>query len=62
MLSASLNKTFLSLSLFHAGLDPAEPNFVIWGADKRLDKTDATFVDVIHSDGEPFVGIKGGNI
>ncbi|XP_041365322.1 inactive pancreatic lipase-related protein 1-like [Gigantopelta aegis] len=42
-----------------SGLDPAEPNFIVWGSDKRLDKSDATFVDVIHSDGEPFLGLKG---
>ncbi|XP_064615678.1 inactive pancreatic lipase-related protein 1-like [Liolophura sinensis] len=40
-------------------LDPAEPNFK--GKDKSiiLDPSDAHFVDVIHSDGTPFVGLQG---
>jgi len=32
------------------GLDPAEPYFEGYGIDARLDPTDATFVDVIHTD------------
>ena len=34
------------------GLDPAGPNFEYNDPACRLDPTDATFVDVIHSDGE----------
>jgi len=37
------------------GLDPAGPNFQTENIEKRLSKTDATFVDVIHTDGS---GIK----
>nr|XP_057912666.1 inactive pancreatic lipase-related protein 1-like [Doryrhamphus excisus]XP_057912667.1 inactive pancreatic lipase-related protein 1-like [Doryrhamphus excisus] len=36
------------------GLDPAEPYFSDTIAAVRLDTTDATFVDVIHTDGLPF--------
>ena len=31
------------------GLDPAEPFFDIAGPDERIDKTDAKFVDIIHT-------------
>lgn len=37
-----------------AGLDPTEPYFRDTDAAVRLDTTDATFVDVIHTDGHPF--------
>lgn len=36
------------------GLDPAEPYFQGYGPGVRLDPTDATFVDVIHSDASDF--------
>ncbi|XP_044070772.1 inactive pancreatic lipase-related protein 1-like [Siniperca chuatsi] len=36
------------------GLDPAEPYFQDTNASVSLDTSDATFVDVIHSDGLPF--------
>ncbi|XP_061819855.1 inactive pancreatic lipase-related protein 1-like [Nerophis lumbriciformis] len=36
------------------GLDPIEPYFSDTNATVRLDTTDATFVDVIHTDGFPF--------
>lgn len=36
------------------GLDPAEPYFQGMPASVRLDPTDATFVDVIHTDGRSF--------
>ncbi|XP_057704714.1 inactive pancreatic lipase-related protein 1-like [Corythoichthys intestinalis] len=36
------------------GLDPVEPYFHDTNAAVRLDTTDATFVDVIHTDGNPF--------
>ncbi|XP_051937153.1 inactive pancreatic lipase-related protein 1-like [Hippocampus zosterae] len=36
------------------GLDPTEPYFHDTDAAVRLDATDATFVDVIHTDGHPF--------
>lgn len=32
------------------GLDPAKPAFEDWDAIVRLDVTDATYVDVIHTD------------
>ncbi|KAL3868055.1 hypothetical protein ACJMK2_040893, partial [Sinanodonta woodiana] len=37
------------------GLDPAEPNFQYKDKMVRLDPTDATFVDVIHTDGKSIV-------
>ena len=40
------------------GLDPAGPLFDGYSPQKRLDKTDADYVDVIHSNGDKF--IKGG--
>ncbi|XP_008320702.1 inactive pancreatic lipase-related protein 1-like [Cynoglossus semilaevis] len=36
------------------GLDPTEPYFLDTDASVRLDTSDATFVDVIHTDGLPF--------
>lgn len=42
-----------------SGMDPAEPYFVDMDNSKRLDKTDAQFVDVIHTDGEKFNGLQG---
>uniref|UniRef100_A0A3B5AIZ5 Triacylglycerol lipase n=1 Tax=Stegastes partitus TaxID=144197 RepID=A0A3B5AIZ5_9TELE len=36
------------------GLDPAEPYFEHTDSSVRLDTSDATFVDVIHTDGHPF--------
>lgn len=46
-----VNQTF-NTSLI--GLDPVEPYFQGCDATVRLDTTDATFVDVIHTDGLPF--------
>lgn len=37
------------------GLDPAKPEFEGSRAKDRLDKTDATFVDVIHTNTAPFL-------
>ena len=37
------------------GLDPARPQFEGSHADARLDKTDANFVDVIHTNSAPFL-------
>lgn len=42
------------LCLVPSGLDPSEPYFQGAGAAVSLDTTDATFVDVIHTDGLPF--------
>ncbi|XP_048247364.1 pancreatic triacylglycerol lipase-like [Haliotis rufescens] len=42
-----------------SGLDPAEPYFINFPDSNRLDKSDASFVDVIHTDGEKFSGIAG---
>lgn len=33
-----------------SGLDPALPLFITFNKDRRLDKTDAKFVDVLHTD------------
>ncbi|RDD46186.1 Inactive pancreatic lipase-related protein 1 [Trichoplax sp. H2] len=38
-----------------SGLDPADPNFQGQSTAARLDKTDADFVDVIHSDADTFL-------
>lgn len=32
------------------GLDPAKPMFITVGSDRKLDPTDAQFVDIIHTD------------
>ncbi|XP_033761210.1 inactive pancreatic lipase-related protein 1-like [Pecten maximus] len=42
-----------------SGLDPAEPDFRGQPADQRLDASDATFVDIIHTDGSAFIGVSG---
>ncbi|KAK7090921.1 pancreatic lipase-related protein 2-like [Littorina saxatilis] len=42
-----------------SGLDPAEPFFKDMANTMRLNKDDAKFVDIIHSDGEPFNGVQG---
>ena len=46
------------LAFFHThvlpGLDPAEPNYKDEATVIRLDKDDAEFVDVIHTNGAPF--------
>ena len=47
-----------TIDYFHLGLDPAGPYFEFKHPDARLDKTDADFVDVIHSDTKTLI-IKG---
>nr|KAG5708265.1 hypothetical protein BaRGS_021199 [Batillaria attramentaria] len=47
------------LILHCTGLDPAEPYFVHLDNDMRLDKSDAVFVDIMHTDGEAFAVTKG---
>ncbi|XP_046555102.1 pancreatic triacylglycerol lipase-like [Haliotis rubra] len=42
-----------------SGLDPAEPYFIDFTDSNRLDKSDAGFVDVIHTDAEKFSGVAG---
>lgn len=42
-----------------SGLDPAQPGFHNFPKDVRLDKTDAHFVDVIHTDAIPYGTIGG---
>ncbi|XP_060072744.1 pancreatic lipase-related protein 2-like [Ylistrum balloti] len=42
-----------------SGLDPAEPDFRDKSADRRLDQTDATLVDIIHTDGSKFKLLSG---
>ncbi|XP_021356285.1 inactive pancreatic lipase-related protein 1-like [Mizuhopecten yessoensis] len=42
-----------------SALDPAEPDFRGQPTDQRLDQSDATFVDVIHTDGSVFIGVSG---
>ncbi|WAR23442.1 LIPR2-like protein [Mya arenaria] len=41
------------------GLDPADPDFETKPILVRLDKNDAAFVDVIHTNGAPFTGLGG---
>lgn len=49
----------IPVSLFRAGLDPAEPDFQGKPTDRRLDSSDANFVDVIHTDASAFVAVSG---
>lgn len=49
-----LDSKMIQLTLLSLGLDPSEPYFQGTSAAVRLDITDATFVDVIHTDGLPF--------
>jgi Lipase. len=44
--------------ILFSGLDPADPYFSGTESIVRLDPTDATFVDIVHTDAAPFV--KGG--
>lgn len=41
-------------SFAYSGLDPTEPYFQDTNASVHLDTSDATFVDIIHTDGHPF--------
>ena len=43
-----------------AGLDPAGPFFESFDVKVRLDKTDAKFVDVIHSNGDDILSVAFG--
>ncbi|KAH9492576.1 Pancreatic lipase- protein 2 [Bulinus truncatus] len=43
-----------------SGLDPAEPSFKQFTTTVKLDKDDALFVDVIHTDGSDFSLLSGG--
>ena len=45
----------LLLLFLHLGLDPAGPLFEGYDVKVRLDKTDAHYVDVIHSNGESLI-------
>lgn len=42
-----------------SGLDPADPLFTGKPINRRLNRDDATFVDVIHTDATEFVVTKG---
>lgn len=44
----------VQVTLLCLGLDPSQPYFQGTGAAVSLDITDATFVDIIHTDGRPF--------
>ena len=43
------------MSFSDQGLDPARPQFEGSHVEARLDKTDANFVDVIHTNSAPFL-------
>lgn len=42
-------------NLLRSGLDPAQPYFQGTPIEVRLDKTDAEFVDIIHTDSAPTI-------
>lgn len=44
-----INRFILIIKRFNLGLDPALPLFVTTNLDEKLDKTDAIFVDVLHT-------------
>lgn len=54
------NCTIVTNYLHFPGLDPADPYFSDTESIVRLDPSDATFVDIVHTDAAPFV--KGGKI
>ena len=45
----------MSFIFVASGLDPARPNFEGNDPEARLDKSDANFVDVIHTNSAPFL-------
>lgn len=45
-----MKKTTCVLVNFFLGLDPALPLFTTTNKDRKLDRTDAEFVDVLHTD------------
>ena len=50
---------FIVLIILLTGLDPAEPDFEDTDNAVHLEKTDALFVDIIHSDGSEFDYVSG---
>ena len=56
----NVSKTFRFLNEnYFLGLDPADPAFTGMPLDKRLDASDADFVDVIHTDASKFILVSG---
>ena len=45
--------------VYITGLDPADPGFSGLPTSARLDASDATFVDVIHTDASKFAVVAG---
>lgn len=54
-----MSSTVHDTNLFLSGLDPAQPYFQDTPIEVRLDKTDADFVDVIHTDSAPTIPYLG---
>ena len=49
---------YRSIFTYVLGLDPSAPYFENQSTERRLDETDADFVDVIHTDTKVILGIK----
>lgn len=56
--SSYFAKTFPGIYRITA-FDPAQPGFEGCSKEVRLDKSDATFVDVLHTSGRPFIPLLG---
>lgn len=50
---------FFTFCFFRVALDPAQPGFEYCPDDVRLKKTDAEFVDVLHTNTRPIIPLLG---
>lgn len=57
-ISSYFAKTFPGIYRITA-FDPAQPGFEGCSKEVRLDKSDASFVDVLHTSGRPFIPLLG---